>query len=66
MSTPFLVAYADRIGERLRSTNQASESASDGSKLLPVLSARSRVVEGAALTDPSGLGSHRVVLLRRP
>jgi hypothetical protein len=41
----FLVAYADRIGERLRSTNEASQSASDAGKLLPVLSARSRVVD---------------------
>jgi len=41
----FLVAYAARIGERLRSTNEASESASDAGKLLPVLSARSRVVD---------------------
>jgi SAM-dependent MidA family methyltransferase len=33
---------------------------------LRAVAARSRVVEGAALTDPSGLGSHRVVLLSRP
>jgi SAM-dependent MidA family methyltransferase len=30
------------------------------------IAARSRVVEGAALTDRSGLGGHRVVLLSRP
>jgi SAM-dependent MidA family methyltransferase len=33
---------------------------------LRAIAARSRVVEGAALTDPSGLGGHRVVLLSRP
>jgi SAM-dependent MidA family methyltransferase len=33
---------------------------------LRAIAARSRVVEAAALTDPSGLGGHRVVLLSRP
>jgi len=33
---------------------------------LRAIAARSRVVEGSALTDPSGLGSHRVLLLSRP
>lgn len=33
---------------------------------LPALAARSRTVEGAALTDPAGLGGHRVTILTRP
>ncbi len=33
---------------------------------LDAIAARSRAVEAAALTDPSGLGSHRVVVLSRP
>ena len=41
----FLVAYAGRIGERMHAANEASESATDSSMLLPVLSARSRVVD---------------------
>jgi SAM-dependent MidA family methyltransferase len=32
---------------------------------LDAIAARSRVVEAAALTDPNGLGAHRVVTLRR-
>jgi hypothetical protein len=41
----FLVAYASRIGERLRVANEASVSAIDASRLLPVLSSRSRAVD---------------------
>jgi SAM-dependent MidA family methyltransferase len=33
---------------------------------LDALAGRSRVNEGAALTDPSGLGAHRVFVFRRP
>jgi hypothetical protein len=32
---------------------------------LAALAGRSRGVEAAALTDPGGLGAHRVLLLRR-
>jgi hypothetical protein len=32
---------------------------------LPALEARSRVTQAAALTDPSGLGAHTVVVLKR-
>jgi SAM-dependent MidA family methyltransferase len=32
---------------------------------LPAIAGRSRTVEAAALTDPSGLGAHRVVVLAR-
>jgi hypothetical protein len=41
----FLVSYASRIGERLRAANEASVSAVDASRLLPVLSSRSRAVD---------------------
>jgi hypothetical protein len=41
----FLVAYASRIGERLREANEASVSAIHDDRLLPVLSARSRAVD---------------------
>ena len=41
----FLLAYADRIGERLRAADQASQSTIDDDRLLPVLSARSRAVD---------------------
>jgi len=41
----FLAAYASRIGERLRSANEASASAIDASRLLPVLASRSRAVD---------------------
>jgi hypothetical protein len=41
----FLVAYADRIGERLSSAAQAEVQATDSSRLLPVLAARSRAVD---------------------
>ena len=44
----FLVAYANRIAERLRESADATESAADadrGGTLLPMLAARSRVVE---------------------
>jgi hypothetical protein len=41
----FLVAYASRIGERLRAANEATVSAIDDSRLLPVLSSRSRAVD---------------------
>jgi hypothetical protein len=41
----FLAAYASRIGERLQSVNEASVSATDASRLLPVLAARSRAVD---------------------
>lgn len=41
----FLVAYAGRIGERLRAANETSTSDTDASRLLPVLSARSRAVD---------------------
>lgn len=40
----FLVAYAVRIGERLRVANESEATADEGA-LLPVLSARSRAVE---------------------
>lgn len=33
---------------------------------LTAIAARSRVTEAAALTDPEGLGGHRVITLRRP
>lgn len=33
---------------------------------LEAIAARSRVAEAAALTDPAGLGAHRVVVLARP
>lgn len=41
----FLVAYASRIGERLRAANEATVSASDAGRLLPVLSSRSLAVD---------------------
>jgi Protein of unknown function (DUF2786) len=41
----FLVAYASRIGERLRVATEASVSALDASRLLPVLASRSRAVD---------------------
>jgi hypothetical protein len=41
----FLVAYASRIGERLRMANEVSMSATGSSRLLPVLSSRSRAVD---------------------
>jgi len=41
----FLVAYADRIGERLSTAAQAEVQATDSSRLLPVLAARSRAVD---------------------
>jgi hypothetical protein len=41
----FLVAYAARIGERLRAANDVSAAATDVDRLLPVLSARSRAVD---------------------
>jgi hypothetical protein len=41
----FLVAYASRIGERLRVANEATVAASDANRLLPVLAARSRAVD---------------------
>ncbi len=41
----FLVAYASRIGERLRAADQTSTAAADADRLLPVLSARSRAVD---------------------
>jgi hypothetical protein len=41
----FLVAYASRIGERLRKANEATVSAIGDSRLLPVLSSRSRAVD---------------------
>jgi hypothetical protein len=41
----FLLAYASRIGERLRAANEATVSAIDDSRLLPVLSSRSRAVD---------------------
>ena len=41
----FLVAYASRIGERLRVANEVSVSAIDASRLLPVLASRSRAVD---------------------
>jgi len=40
----FLVAYASRIGERLREVNEASVSV-DASRLLPVLTSRSRAID---------------------
>jgi len=33
---------------------------------LAAIAGRSRAVEAAALTDPGGLGAHRVVVLDRP
>jgi hypothetical protein len=41
----FLVAYAQRIGERLSSAAEAQVAATDDSRLLPVLAARSRAVD---------------------
>jgi Protein of unknown function (DUF2786) len=41
----FLVAYASRIGERLREANEASVSCVEDSRLLPVLASRSRAVD---------------------
>jgi hypothetical protein len=41
----FLVSYAHRIGERLRGTAQAQVDATDDSRLLPVLAARSKAVD---------------------
>jgi hypothetical protein len=41
----FLVAYASRIGERLRAAHEATVSDLEASRLLPVLSSRSRAVD---------------------
>jgi hypothetical protein len=41
----FLAAYASRIGERLRLANEASVSAVDADRLLPVLASRTRAVD---------------------
>jgi hypothetical protein len=45
----FLVAYATRIGERLKTTNATVTAEVDDSRLLPVLAATSRAAD--ALTD---------------
>lgn len=41
----FLIGYASRIGERLRDSDDAEVAASDRRELLPVLAARSQVVD---------------------
>lgn len=41
----FLIAYAGRIGERLREGTASAMAAEDSAQLLPVLAARSRAVE---------------------
>jgi Protein of unknown function (DUF2786) len=41
----FLVAYAGRIGERLRAANEAATAETDSGALLPVLSDRKRAVD---------------------
>lgn len=43
----FLLAYAARIGERLREASQAVEAEADQSRLLPVLAAQTRAVDAA-------------------
>jgi hypothetical protein len=43
----FLVAYAARIGERLREASEAVEAEADQSRLLPVLAAQTRAVDAA-------------------
>jgi hypothetical protein len=43
----FLLAYAARIGERLREASQAVEAEADQSRLLPVLAAQTRAVDDA-------------------
>ena len=52
----------DALADDGRRTWQAGASRGD----LAALAGRSMAVEAAALTDPAGLGAHRVVLLDRP
>ena len=59
----FLVAYANRIGQRLRDSTQAAEAAGaeeHGSALLPVLAARSEAVDAAVDSAYPQMGTYSV------
>ncbi|CAN5167948.1 DUF2786 domain-containing protein [soil metagenome] len=59
----FLVAYAQRIGQRLRESTDAAEAAGaeeHGAALLPVLAARSQAVEDAVESTFPDMGTYSV------
>ena len=59
----FLVAYAQRIGQRLRESTDAAEAAGaeeHGAALLPVLAARSQAVEDAVESTFPEMGTYSV------